>query len=252
MTEGEVIDLLLQASGITRERFNELLNIIKTDDAGMNRIMKAQWNAKPRRTASEIAEYYRSSDVWFVNEWNHGKTSLMALATGDTSELSPGQWLAPFIEHVPKGSLILDYGGGLWNGTACLALSGYPVVQAEISGPVTRFLEMFRHKSGMEGLLKVLSVDSEFPLTEEYAAVSCFEVLEHLLHPKEFMVHLRDHLKPGGTFASSVSFSEPDYAPYHMHAALGEPGVWDSFMKEIGFELKSTCADSGRKVWRKP
>lgn len=252
MTENEVLDLLSQASGVPVDEIRRLWKIIQTDDAEMNRLMKADWNQSPRKTPEEIRKYYETSVVWLANEWNHGRTSLMALASDDGGSLSPGEWISTFTQDLPRGGSILDYGGGLWNTTASLVFSGYRVTQAEIKGPVTRFLRAFRERVPKGELLQVLDVDTEFPVADVYDAVVCFEVLEHLLRPKEFVKHLYDHLRPGGTLAVSTSFSEPEYAPYHMHANLAIPGVWNKVMGDVGFRIRHVCSDSPRWIWVKP
>lgn len=237
---------------ISREEWDGFREILK-DDAAMNRLMKKEWFDKPRDSDQAVMDYYRESKIWFMNTFNHGWLALIALANRDSKDISRQQWLDVFASNLSKGDRILDYGGGFWNDTALLALDGWTVVQGEVRGPTTDFLSQFAKMIGMEDRLKVLPVDTSFPLQEVYGGVSCFELLEHLLHPREFTEHLRDHLAIGKPIGLSVSFSAPEHAPYHVasNEPLGRDDAWWKVMRELGFDHLWTATDSHRQVWRK-
>lgn len=238
--------------GMPREEWDALREILK-DDAAMNAVMKKEWFEKPRDSEESIREYYRESKIWFMNTFNHGWLALVALANRDSSVIPRNEWLKLFSSGMTPADKILDYGGGFWNDTALLALDGLTVVQAEVRGRTTEFLSQFARFIGMEDRLKVLPVDTSFPIQEVYGGLVCFELLEHLLHPRAFTEHLRDHLAGGRPFALSVSFSAPPHAPYHVasNEPLGRLDAWWVIMKEMGFEHLWTDTASHKQVWRR-
>jgi 2-polyprenyl-3-methyl-5-hydroxy-6-metoxy-1,4-benzoquinol methylase len=236
----------------TKEEWLVLFETLK-DDAAMNAIMKREWLDKPRDSDQAVIEYYRNSKIWFVNTFNHAYRALLALANRDSGGLSREVWHQFFESELSPGDRILDYGGGFWSDTAILALDGWHVTQAEVMGPTTDFLTAFVNVTGTQKNLQVLPVDSGFPILESYDGITCFELLEHLLHPKEFTIHLRDHLKSGKPFASSVSFGAPEHAPYHVasNAPLSHEHVWTNTLWEMGFEQIWAPRGSHRRIWRK-
>lgn len=252
MNFDELSEFARSSIRISREEWDGLREILK-DDAAMNAIMKKEWFEKPRDSEEAIREYYRTSKIWFVNTFNHGWEALIALANRKPEHLSRQPWQRVFTESLTPGDRVLDYGGGFWSDTALFALDGRTVVQGEIRGPTTDFLSEFARVIGMQDQLQVLPVDSSFPLEEIYGGVSCFEVLEHLLHPKDFAVHLGQHLAPKKLIALSVSFSAPEHAPYHVasNEPLGRNDNWSEVMREIGFDRVWQDTDLHRQIWRK-
>jgi hypothetical protein len=248
----ELTQMAMSAIEASREEWFGLWEA-QRDDGEMNRIMKADWEASPRDSDEAVIDYYRTSKMWFVNTFAHGYRSCLALVNNDRSILSLPDWQVVFKQYLPKGNPILDYGGGFWNDTALLALDGYPVTQAEIEGSTTRMLEMVKAATPMKQFLNILPVTSGFPLTGVYYGVVCFEVLEHLLDPRKFTEHLRDHMNGGSPMALSVSFGAPEHAPYHVAAnePLGRDGVWNKTMEEMEFTKIWRGEAPERTVWRK-
>lgn len=252
MKTEELTQMAISALEVSREEWFKLWEA-QSDDAAMNRIMKKDWEAAPRDSAEAVIDYYRTSKMWFVNTFSHGYRACLALINNDPSLLGSADWQVVFKQYLPKGNPIVDLGGGFWNDTAMLALEGYPVTQAEIEGPVTRMLEMVKGSSPVKQYLKILPVETEFPLTGIYYGVVCFEMLEHLLDPEAFTKHLRDHLNGGGPLALSVSFGAPEHAPYHVAAnePLGREGVWQKKMEDMGFTKMWKAEGGERFIWRK-
>lgn len=251
LTSKDLVQLALEVTGMTQDRWSFIAEEMKSD-AKMNLIMKEDWNAKPRDSEEAIREYYRTSNIWFVNTWNHGVGALLAMAAGQRGDLAG--WCRKFAETLkaPAGR-ILDYGGGFFKDTWPMAMAGYKVDVAEVRGPVTEFLRRFIQLAGLETRLGVVEVDSETPIKDTYHGIVCFETLEHLLHPEALTAHLYHHLRAGGLFAFSVTFGAPEHAPYHVasNAPLGDWSVWSGIITKIGF---SPCWEDpeygGVKIWR--
>lgn len=247
----DLVFLARDVTKMTEARWSLLSNVMK-DDAAMNCVMKEEWHAKLRDSEEAIREYYRESDIWFINTFNHGVGALTALALRMKADL--GSWSRAFVDALaaPKAR-VLDYGGGFFKDTWPMAMAGYRVEVAEVSGPVTQFLKRFIESARLEDKLGVVEVDSATPILGTYDGIACFETLEHLLHPEALAAHLHDHLAVAGPFAFSATFGAPEHAPYHVasNAALGEQGAWDAVLRKIGFApWWKDPEGSSTKIWR--
>ena len=251
VTKEDLIRVALDVTGMTQADWDALMEEMKSD-ARMNRIMKEDWERKPRDSEEAIREYYRTSNIWFVNTWNHGVGALLSMAAGQRGDLVG--WCRKFAETLKTpGARILDYGGGFFKDTWPLATAGYKVDVAEVRGPVTEFLKRFAVLAQLESKLGVVEVDSETPVKDTYHGVVCFETLEHVLRPAALTEHLHQHIRPGGPFAFSVTFGAPEHAPYHVasNAPLGEWPVWEAILKKIGFTPAwEDPAGTSAKIWR--
>lgn len=245
----DLVDLALEATCIPRTRWDLLLEVMKSD-AEMNRLMKAEWNEVPRDSEESIRAYYRNSDTWFVNTFNHGAGALLKMANREPVEWQ--EWHRRFAEAMGVNRSILDYGGGFFNDTWQFVNAGYFVTQAEIEGPVSRFLKSFLDLAKIPNA-KVRPVNSQEPLLEYYEGMACFETLEHVLKPVELAKHLATHLKADGPFAMSVSFGAPEHAPYHVasNAPLSDQAIWFKHLEGMGLKNIWTAEDRHRQIWRK-
>lgn len=252
MTREDLIRIALDVTGMGLDRWNALREIMK-DDAAMNRVMKSQWEERPRCDEPAILDYYRKSDIWFVNTWNGGYGGLLHMANREMH--SPNEWQRRFLSLVPSpghGSL-LDYGAGFLRDSWNLVTLGYRVDVAEVKGPVTEFLWRYLKESGLEDRFGIIEVESDLSIHGDYRGILCFETLEHVFDPIALTRNLHKCLVPGGPFAFSVSFGNSSHAPYHVasNAWLGDPAVWSGKLLEIGF---APCWDGGNtnpKIWRR-
>jgi len=246
----ELVELALQVTGMTRERWGFLMEEMKSD-ARMNLIMRQDWNSKPRDSEEAIREYYRTSDIWFVNTFLNGVGALQNMAIRVEGLQGWHIILREVMDVPPKR--ILDYGGGFFKDTWPLVSYGYRVEVAEVRGPVTDFLKRFLKMADLEDKAGVVEVDNETPITDMYDGIVCFETLEHVLHPEALTTHLHRHLRAGGPFAFSTTFGAPEHAPYHVasNAPLGDWEVWAAILKKVGFSpLWTDPSGSSAKIWR--
>lgn len=251
MNMNDLIDLAIDVTKMTRERWDSLCESMKSDQE-MNRIMREEWHSRPRDSDEAIREYYRDSDIWFINTFLHGAGALIPMAHGDHSDLP--SWAKEFVGLLgPPSGKILDFGGGFFKDTWPFISAGYRVDVAEVSGPVTRFLSQYRTLAGLEDVIGIVEVDSSQPLKELYDGVTCFETLEHLAHPVELTQHLYEHINPGKPFAFSASFGAPEHAPYHVasNARFGDIRIWGEKLKEIGFLPHWSTNQNHLQIWRR-
>ena len=251
VTKEDLTQVALDVTGMTRAQWDALGEEMKSDSR-MNLIMKEDWERRPRDSEEAIREYYRTSNIWFVNTWNHGVGALLSMAAGQRGDLVG--WCRKFAETLRSpGGRVLDYGGGFFKDTWPLATAGFKVDVAEVSGPVTEFLKRFIALAKLESRLGVVEVDSEAPIKDQYHGIVCFETLEHVLRPAELTAHLHEHMRPAAPFAFSVTFGAPEHAPYHVasHAPYGDWDVWAAIMTGIGFSsFWVDPAGSSTKIWR--
>ncbi len=250
VTKEDLVDLALTVTGISRDRWDALLGEMRSD-AQMNLRMKQEWFSEARDSEQAIREYYRKSDIWFLNTFYHGLGALLSMANGTAGGFSG--WLQRFAADVSASAPVLDYGGGFFKDTWPLVMAGYRVDVAEVRGPVTDFLRRFIEMTSLSGRARVVEVDSATPITDMYGGIACFETLEHLLHPEALTAHLHSHLKLGGLFAFSATFGAPDHAPYHVasNAPLGNEATWAEIMRKIGFVKYWVDPNGGgQKIWR--
>lgn len=252
VTKKDLFELALETTGMSKSRWDLLLDALK-NDAAMNLIMKDDWNRKPRDSEEAIREYYRKSDIWFLNTWNHGVAALIEMAKfGTPPKLS--RWQETFVKNLGSAGTILDYGGGLFKDTWPLVMSGKKVFVAEVDGPVTAYLRRYIALTKLEDRIGIVGVNSDLPLTEMYDGIVSFETLEHVLRPVELTRHFHEHLRPSGPFVFSVSFGGPVHAPYHVasNAPLGDPRVWSDRLQKIGFRpFWKDEANPHIQMWRR-
>lgn len=251
MNMQELTNLAIDVTGMGRARWDSLCESMKSDQE-MNRIMREDWHSKPRDSDEAIREYYRSSNIWFVNTFLHGAGALVALARGDHGDLAP--WAKKFVNTLRCFSgRILDFGGGFFKDTWPFTAVGYRVDVAEVSGPVTKFLKLFIENAKLQKKVGVIEVENETPLTDIYDGIVSFETLEHLKDPERVTAHLHCHIKKGGLFAFSATFGAPEHAPYHVasNAPLGNGEVWAQILSKIGFShLWSDPNGGGTRIWK--
>ena len=250
ITREDLVRLALDVTGLTEERWNDLLETLK-DDASMNRVMREDWARSPRESEEAIREYYRESDIWFANTWSHGVGALLGMAKFDwPAQLRP--WQKRFVQDFKIQGRILDYGGGFFNDTYQLVTHGFRVSVAEVKGPVTEYLKRYRALAKLEDHVEVVEVNGDFPLSETYHGVACFETLEHLLKPLDMVSHFHDHLDAGQPFALSVSFGDTPHAPYHVsrNARLGDEKVFSEELEKIGFRSHWKGSENHQQIWR--
>lgn len=247
----ELTDLAIEVTGMGRKRWDLLCESMKSDQE-MNRIMREEWHSKPRDSEEAVREYYRSSDIWFINTFKNGVGALVALANGVRGELP--LWALKFVDLLQgSGGVILDFGGGFLKDTWPLIAAGYRVEVAEVSGPVTNFLKAVIAKAGLEKKVGVVDVVSESPLSTVYDGAVSFETLEHLKHPDQLVAHLHRHIKKSGPFVFSATFGAPEHAPYHVasNAHFGDEVKWASVLSSVGFSpCWSDPNGGGTKIWK--
>jgi len=120
-------------------------------------------------------------------------------------------YLAALRRLVPTGSRLLDYGCGIGTDGLRLLDEGYGVEFADFQNPSTDYLRWRLEQRGYTA--KIHDVTRDVP--GDHDLVYCFDVIEHVPEPFEFL----SRLEALGDIVL-VNFLEPDPDDTHLHHAL--------------------------------
>jgi len=153
-------------------------------------------------------------------------------------------WYHDFFLHGQRGDgqRLLDVGCGTGGFLARARELGFNVVGIDFD---RRSVELAKSRFGLSDIFS--GSLAEFFSTrpdERFDIVTCFEVLEHMADPNEFIALVRRALKPGGQVALSVpnrsrvvdGFSEGDYPPNHL--TRWSAASLRGFLERNGFEIE--------------
>jgi len=106
-----------------------------------------------------------------------------------------------FMRYIPRGGKVCEYGCGIAP-IATSLVKYYPhwnlqITCADIPHIMLHFTR-WKFRSTPSVATVVISQDDDAPLKEQYDAIFCLEVLEHLPRPIPVIRHLDASLKPGG------------------------------------------------------
>jgi hypothetical protein len=121
------------------------------------------------------AELYRTSQMYLYN--------LTAFAMTRTKE----PYLADFVELVPPGARVLDYGCGIGSDGLALLEAGYEVGFADFANPSVEYLRWRLDRRGLDA--PIFDLDSAPPQPGWDAAYS-WDVIEHVDDPFGFLQNL--------------------------------------------------------------
>lgn len=109
---------------------------------------------------------------------------------------------------IPKGSKILDFGGGSGNFSFALCKHSCSVSYFEINTLQKEFVKFVSKKHSMD--LKVLEHDSLFLpiISEKMDAIIALDVLEHIPNYQDYIYKFSECIKPGGSLYIFAPFGE--------------------------------------------
>jgi 2-polyprenyl-3-methyl-5-hydroxy-6-metoxy-1,4-benzoquinol methylase len=113
-----------------------------------------------------------------------------------------------FFRHVlPKpGDRLLDIGCG----------TGFFICAAKMRGWEAQGIELSSEAAKIGASVHGLPVQNirfeDFHSDQKFAAMTAWEVAEHIVNPREFLLRIRGMLAPGGVFAGSIpNYARPKY-----------------------------------------
>ena len=129
---------------------------------------------------------------------------------------------------------ILDFGAGVCQDSINAARNNFDATAADIPGKTFDFGK-WRIKS-KNVKVKTIDIMNEEPLVENYDAITCFEVLQHVVSPEKTLAHLRDHLKPGGILFITTRFKN-NYSLALKHNECLE-NTFEEFVQKNDLSIK--------------
>ncbi len=110
-------------------------------------------------------------------------------------------------DHTMRGPL-LDVGCGAGILTEALAEQGHNVTGIDVSENLIHIAKKHAALSNLDIAYHCGALHQDSPLfsSEQFSAITCLEVIEHVAHPMTLLSHCAHHLKPGGLlFVSTIN-----------------------------------------------
>ena len=165
--------------GLTRQEFWIRYTIGRMEAARL-------WERKPRTTEADYRAFYAETDYWVLRQMYYHRSDCFHV-------------VAAAMRRAGRAGDFCEYGCGVAPITAWLRprFPGWRYTLVDLPSPMLDFARWrFRRFANVEAREPGLGAD--LPLTRDYDAIACLEVLEHVINPLEVVRHLVAHLKPGG------------------------------------------------------
>ena len=138
---------------------------------------------------------------------------------------------------------ILDFGAGICQDSITASENGLDSSAADIPGKTFDYgkWRISNHNKN----IKTIDISGETPLIEKYDAITCFEVLQHVVNPNKTLEHLREHLKTNGFLFITTRFKN-NYSLALKHNEYLE-NEFEDFVKKCNFQIKNKIHMWGEK-----
>jgi len=141
-----------------------------------------------------------------------------------------------------KARLVLDVACGSGYGSYEIAKYAYKVVSIDKNAPLTKYLKSNINYHQID--LNKYDILSCLDSNKKMDAIVCYETLEHLDKPKEFLLSLANVVKNNGLLFISVPNGEYEKTdennklinPYHLHSFSDSKII--NMLEECGFIIK--------------
>ena len=138
---------------------------------------------------------------------------------------------------------ILDFGAGVCQDSILAAKNGLNATAADIPGKTFDYGKWRIKKYSKD--IKIIEILDETPLIEKYDAITCFEVLQHVVNPKKTLEHLNEHLNPNGLLFITTRFKN-NYSLALKHNEYLE-NEFENFVMQCNFQIKDKIHMWGEK-----
>jgi 2-polyprenyl-3-methyl-5-hydroxy-6-metoxy-1,4-benzoquinol methylase len=99
---------------------------------------------------------------------------------------------------------ILDFGAGVCQDSILASKNNLNATAADIPGKTFNFGKWRIKKYNLK--IKTIDIFDETPIKENYDAITCFEVLQHVVNPQKTLLHLINHLNSKGILFITTRF----------------------------------------------
>lgn len=158
----------------------------------------------------------------------------------DVEDFKRLDFIVDSIEQVKKKDLrILDVGCGNGNISLALGSLGYNILGVDID-PVS--IEKANEINQFSNVRFQVYDANQFNLTDQFDAIVCSEVLEHLKNPEDLVKTLHSILKPGGVFIATVPNG---WGPRELFITKPMQWLHEKHLDQPFFKLKRVLGYSG-------
>jgi methionyl-tRNA formyltransferase len=128
---------------------------------------------------------------------------------------------------------VLSFGAGAGQDIIQYCFNGFQTTAADLPGKTFDFAQWRFLRANV--FPRILEIHGDSPLDENYDAITCFEVLQHVVDPVATIRHLREHLNPAGLLFLTFRFQE-NYRLALKHNEIHETGFPETVCEQ-GFTL---------------
>lgn len=187
-------------------------------------VSEEEWLAKgiDQNNEEEVASFYQKTGNYILELIEYHSTADKQRLTRAAIDIIKG--------HGAKK--VADYGAGIGQDSIMQALSGWEATAVDLPGRTFDFAKWRFRKKGLD--IKAIDIaPKELPLREKYDALTCFEVIQHVLNPEKTIEHFYKHLNPSGLllmtyrFRGNYALALKENERYH--------GVFNEIVKGKGF-----------------
>jgi 2-polyprenyl-3-methyl-5-hydroxy-6-metoxy-1,4-benzoquinol methylase len=145
------------------------------------------WERKPRTSETDYRSFYAETDYFVLRQMYYHRNDCYHV-------------VASSMRRAGREGDVCEYGGGVGPVTAWLRprFPRWRYTLVDLPSPMLEFARWrFRRFPSVE--TKEAGLGSDLPLIRAYDVITCLDVLEHVVNPRDVVRHLVGHLKPGGT-----------------------------------------------------
>ena len=212
--------------------FNSILrdyNEVKAKYPGFvkwSNLSAEEWNGKKidQRDINEVMNFYRNTPNYIYE--------LMEYHSTDSKQMLSKTVIELIKEH--KFKTILDFGAGICQDSIVAGREGLEATAADIPGKTFDFGK-WRIKKYNDSITTI-DIHDETPLEESYDAITCFEVLQHVVNPEKTLLHMINHINSDGRLFITTRFRN-NYSLALNHNEYLED-EFDKFIRKCGLEIE--------------
>tara|TARA_B100001540_G_C15743826_1_gene613564 strand:+ start:144 stop:899 length:756 start_codon:yes stop_codon:yes gene_type:complete len=212
--------------------FNSILkdyNEVKAKYPGFvkwSNLSAEEWNGKKidQRDMNEVMNFYRNTPNYIYE--------LMEYHSTDSKQMLSKTVIELIKEH--KFKTILDFGAGICQDSIVAGREGLEATAADIPGKTFDFGK-WRIKKYNDSITTI-DIHDETPLEESYDAITCFEVLQHVVNPEKTLLHMINHINSDGRLFITTRFRN-NYSLALNHNEYLED-EFDKLIRKCGLEIE--------------
>jgi len=180
-----------------------------------------EWNRKSPETPDEAVDFYKEAENYIFDLacWHRdpGRKKLTETSIGICKQNNV--------------MTVLDFGCGIGQDGILFSEAGFDVTIADLPGKTYDFARWRVEKRNLD--IKLISSDR---LEEEYDAITCFDVLEHVWEPRETLEYLHHHISDNGILLVTANFEHDHIHPMHLEQNARYKGEeFLRMMSSVGF-----------------